>query len=1149
MNSKANRQQIQFPPLLNMESNEVKIDTSFQNVQKCNAPLINGMLSPLYKKEYDHTFLVDKEDNQYSLKPGLGVKFVYKNDVQIGSVIDSHFEKSEFVLNRDVIAYDINNIYLKFSDVDNKIHVVDDTTEIFTSSLLFTDGKIITSRILKIDNDIISVTVYENDIGDVRVLYTHNSEYYDVKVTWLRQYVRLNGSAQYNQVTANPISVDPLIQICKCSDAIVVSLVNEYGYAMNSRESCYFTLVEYANSFYTNFTPKNVQTHAEVTTAVPYAFQPIITSYRGNVVTFYAISSDGQTFYEYENSTKGAELTVPAGNAINDTGNTTEIDGITYNIYSYVKTQSTYSAQVTTNQPTKKWILTIGDNTGNYTASSTDTAESEKTVSFIVYTWATESLVYINSVKITTYNKAADNTETPVEESVAEQYWNANAPFVTSRDETTSSQLVSFLVAPNIFLDNGRAYSLYSFTQNSTAWSNIFANGNYIVEALPTVNWEVNNGNLQYTFTISDESVVITDWKRCPRSNSAILGQNFIQTTMRCNYPEGWVPKSAADGTATGTDTTRYCEWTNSNAYPLTYLPGTVNDTSNNYYVSTGYREDALCYVPVGVKTPLSDKFSLLYNVDLTGTGLLQGISYNEDPNKMGTLLTDWQSIDPSFYVTGNDTAFVYRDKDLKYWKVEIKSGVEMYPILDRFILFNTPSYYNLYDKEKGRFYHYASDFNNRVLFGTQTWVDNTVYNSTDWDKNNMRSTASGINAHYNIIPRNPVVSRIDVPVARYRTYFANQIALQCNVSEDERILGIDVYYSDNNSVTPKYRNTVYPYSVDIYKKNPNLLGLTFPDYSVTNMNPDIWATFINGAGNNDFVSEGYTNYALVYNSQQEPVLLYTQQSETDNVSAFIVIQGQYYCVINDKIYAALYDNGYIQQLDAIVDIKGFKFIGNNPGVAFFWSKTKKAIYSLTGDAMFQHLFAASKFTEMKKHWYDESTQYIYVATDRGLLVFGQQNNYLLEDLKDVTEMEFSREYTYVTNGDKTIQYSFYPFEDAVSNHVIVETSFYGLGATEVATIDRWQLQLVSPDKDKHTVKLSVRSITDMTTQAEEKVVVLTPTDYDKWASSVLVNYVPSLIKGQGIRLSFDSEIPVVQYTAHVSDQGVSTATNKKFSI
>ena len=1147
MNNKASKNQIQFPPLLNTEDNEVHIDTSFQRVERINAPYMNEMLTPLYKKEYDEAFLVDKDDNHYSLKDGLGIKYFYKNDSVLGTINNKHFEKTELHFDSNVLSYDINDYYLIFDDVKNKIKV---EPHIFQSSLLFTEGKVITGRVLKIDDDVISATVYENDIGETHLLYTRNDIGSDVKVEWKRQYARLNGSAQYNQVAATPLSVNPLIQICKKNGAFIVSLVNEYGYVMNSRESCYFTYVEYNDHFYSNFTPKNVATHAEVPTSVPYAFSQITTSYRGNIVTLYAISADNTTFYEYSENTKGPELTVPSGNAITATGETVEIDNVTYNIYSYVKTQSTYTAQATTNQPTKKWILSIGDNTSTYTASSDDAAVASKTVSFIVYTWATESLVYLDSLSITAYDKAADNTEIPVTDLIPEKYWNANAPFVTTRTEITASATVSFLVAPNIFLDNGRAYSLYSFTQNTSAWSYAFANGNYIVEALPNVTWEVNNDALQYTFTISDEAVVVTDNKRCPRSNSAAFGQNFIQTVTRaCNPESGWVPSKAADGTATGTDTTKYCEWTNSNAYPLTYLPGTVNDTSSNYYASNGYREDALCYVPVGVKTKLSNKFSLLYNVDITGTAVIQGVSYNETPDMIGTLLTDWQSVDGSFYITGNDTSFIYRDKDYRYWKIEIKDGTEMHPILDRFILFNTTSYYNLWDKEKNRFYHYASDYNNRVLFGITSWNDATINNSSDWDKNNMRTTASGVNAHYNIMPRNPVVSRIDVPVARYRTYYTSQKALECNVAEDERVLGIDVYYSDNNSTTAKYRNTIYPYSVDVYKKNPLLLGLAFPDYSVTNMNPDIWATFINGAGNNDFVQEGYTNYALVYNSQQEPVLLYTQQSETDNVEAFIVIQGQYYAVINDKIYAALYDNGYIQQLDAIVDIKGFKFIGNNPGVAFFYSKSQRAIYSLTGDAMFQILFDASRFNDMRQHWYDESTQSVYVATDAGLLVFGQNNNYLLEDLKNVTEIEFSGNYTYITNDNKTTQYAYYPFDGSVSNHIILETSFYGLGSTEVSTIDRWNIQVRSPDKDKHNIKVGVRSITDMVTTSEEKTLTLNPADYDKWNNGVLVSYNPAIIKGQGLRLLVDSELPIIQYTAHLTDQNTTTATNKRFSI
>lgn len=188
--------------------------------------------------------------------------------------------------------------------------------------------------------------------------------------------------------------------------------------------------------------------------------------------------------------------------------------------------------------------------------------------------------------------------------------------------------------------------------------------------------------------------------------------------------------------------------------------------------------------------------------------------------------------------------------------------------------------------------------------------------------------------------------------------------------------------------------------------------------------------------------------------------------------------------------------------------------------------------------------------------FYDESTQSIYVGTEEGLLVFGPDNTYCLEDYKDVVDIEFIDGDIHIIeeNAEKnlhketTIRY-YHDRDEYETAQTYLETSFWGLGANEITSIDRWQITLYDPEHREQDVYLQVRTLTDVSTQSEEKKLHINASDWDKYTHSALVSFVPKLIKAQGIRLSIKTIAGIQKIVPHVADQKTSTPTNSKFSI
>ena len=189
-------------------------------------------------------------------------------------------------------------------------------------------------------------------------------------------------------------------------------------------------------------------------------------------------------------------------------------------------------------------------------------------------------------------------------------------------------------------------------------------------------------------------------------------------------------------------------------------------------------------------------------------------------------------------------------------------------------------------------------------------------------------------------------------------------------------------------------------------------------------------------------------------------------------------------------------------------------------------------------------------------HWYDESTQSIYIATEEGLLVFGPDNTYCLEDFKDVVDIEFIGGDIHIIeeNDEKnihkeTILRYHHDRDGYVPLQIELETSFWGLGAGEITSINQWDVVLYDIEHKSQDVTVQVRSLTDVSVQAEEKKIHINANDWDKYTHSVLVRFVPKLQRGKGIRLTVKTISNIQSIVPHVMDIRTSQPSNSKFSI
>lgn len=1180
-NKKATRTQIQFPPLLNLANDRPHIDTSLKNFEKQNGPYINDMIFPFYVKSLDSEYVFDRYGKSYHIENN---KF-YREDLALFAVSNNHFERKDITDRMlSYLCYDVDDTYdgtnitawATLDEETNKItfHFGDND---YTSEILFAEGTIIRSRIRILDDDALLVIYFdEQDTGYIYYCRMNRDGTIEAEMIeeaqWKVQRCRYLTTTNYTSLltTLNKEDKYPFICISKLpnnrgTSGYGISLISDFGLVMNSKDYGFISFIDTEGVIYEygkNLVPDSSSQTAEVTTETSAYFN-IYTGHDTNTMYGAFLYKDGH-YYEYaEDGVLGEEINFPTTYQPNPT----KIDYVTigdvsydYGTYNYRLYASTIT--VATSSRDVEWSFSaesLLDQDVHYSTSDSSYPKSI-TVERRVYTGQDDS--NLNNWRDVLINWMG-------EEALIEDAQIGRGSFLLT-STTATEQQVSWLVAPNIFLDNGKMYSMWTFNCAAGTWSNsgtadganyfTMAVGNTIIESAEFGEITVANDIATYKFTPLSYFTVTND-SRCVRGNSFQIGQNFFANWVKLNNPSTTAPTTRQSGTAESTSS-RYLEYANSNETDLLYFPGSIRcaSTALSYYnywtsiispttdIANGPEEDFLGWVASGYRCQLNNTgWRLLYNTDVSGISTIQGISYTEEMHHMGTLVTPWQSIDEDYIVVGNNKYCIYRATDGTYYQISIEEGAQIQSLLtDRYILVNTTSFWNMYDAKLNKMFHYATDYNGRLFHGSPNASDEPAIDGT---LSYIRVTGDCINGNYNIYPRYAVSSILLPAKINYRIDVSYSQVYDSICPETQDTQGIDMYWGSMNKTATnqcKYRATIGPFLLPNQTEKFDLSNTTYQvSTSSVQLSPNIFTKYIDGQGNHDGVVEGNSNYVATYQTAvPQPQFLYNALSETLNQDAFFVLQGQFYGVIDDKIYSLIYSDGVITERDAIVDIRGMQFIGNNPIIAFFWSPSLRSVFSFTGDANLQHLYYASKWEDVLNpknvYWYDESTQAIYVPTNRGLLVLGSKNTYMFEDWTNVTNVQISEDgVTHITNDGITYNCRYYPEEGYEPKTLHIESSFWGQGSTEVGSIDRFGITLYDPTEEHKATEVTVgtRTITDVTVKSEEKKYKITPDMWDKWSHSVLLNYNPKYIQGQGIRLYIDTDKAIQQITAHVQDR------------
>ena len=978
-NAKAIRSEVEFPPLLNLQEDRPRIASDFRSVEHNNAPYINGMLTPLWKKEYEFTNrpVYDYENNRYEVDNG----WLTKNGEDLFQVEDKHFEKADVTEEYNkYMAFDLDEddqlAYMEWNTGLNSAKLVYGNSVLDTGPL-YANGVVLTARVRCFNNgngqkECVGVIAYEVDTTQkVAYLETRHSKVEKHELVWYYTQPKPSASEAFKKDTIPILNPSPIINICPLkNDSVGVSLVSNYGDVLFTREEGFYTFIHWnedsSNSMHwgqdllpqsgsATETIKNYQITNFVFDISNTSMVDYVDVYKRDDVWYYASSPDD---------------VVPDSDSIYFYPTYLPNQKVIYNGKEY----QMYRAKRYTN---KIAFSSFVDNTygkdAYVTVTFSDGTTSAKTqfVDNKVYITHENNSWYESKIRASKIDIDFGGTIYSPEHIISDNY----SIIQESNPEVISA---SYIVAPNVFLDNGNMYSFYTIPtapEDKSEQTMTLPENCLIIESGTLNAFDTTN----HTYSVNAiEAHLTNSFCPYPRENSIAVGQNFWNSSIkfasngiRSPY-DIYVAKTAAE---TISETVKYTEYSNSNCSDMLYYAGTCPRNNQKFYkYATNNSEDVAWFNPGGFRAPLKNgtPWNILYYVDSTGAVAVQGVSYSKDPDAMGTLVTPFASPAKVQYIAGGKNSVIFVDGHERIYRIDIKDGAQISSIFDNhYIIVNTTSYWNMWDAQRIRKFHYATDYNNRAKIG----LTRTKYRSENakfYTLLRSRQMASAINPNYSILPRLPVSSVIPGAIALAHWVspadYIENIHIYNSVCEEAReTQPIDIFCQGVNTsnTAVMYTASVKPYvSGNQIYRDSNLELTSYTDSKAILAVADILSKFIDGAGNHSLIVEGSSKYVLTYNNQNKPTFLYSLVSgiDVDDVKWFFVIQGQYYAVIGEKIYAMIYSNGMISQSDAIVDIRDLKFVGNTPAIAFFVNPYTKQVYSFTGDANLQAIFFGNKY-------------------------------------------------------------------------------------------------------------------------------------------------------------------------------------------
>lgn len=535
--------------------------------------------------------------------------------------------------------------------------------------------------------------------------------------------------------------------------------------------------------------------------------------------------------------------------------------------------------------------------------------------------------------------------------------------------------------------------------------------------------------------------------------------------------------------------------------------------------------------------TEQNDGWRLLFN-----NNILSNVGCYEKGEYIGTILADWFSIDGDFCIAFNQTSLYYKDNNGTIWKLElVTEGNEWdYRLVeDRYIVFNTTNYFNCYDTKTGVKRHWASDYNNRMLYGygfTSYSNNNTYRRILEQTRfNGLIITAQ--NANYEMTK--DMITGLILGAIVYDGCLKDTVSfLSCKMPYGA-VESIDLYRGDNDSTSAIY---VCSYSNAIKFVNNDLVN-PYAVYPISEngdiqFNPNLFTMFIKSYNNKDMVISDGIAYRLVYFNNVVPVMAYYMLDGVEELIGAFVLQTSYYGVSESRLYQMNYSNGV--GVEVVADITNMEYLGALPSQALFWSAQNRAIYSFKGNCIMTLMQYANELTGIYGKWYNPATQELFLDTNIGILVFSDLGTYCLEwetetEGASVKDIFFFKDHFIVNLIDDTEYSYFYSYnnkEGYTSNGIFIFTKYYGNGLVPI-TVNNVYVRLYNQSvaDAEGNIIFKGHTITDIGTETDEKTVVIGGEEGEAWdtpTDTMLVKYTPQYNRGLGFALEIKTTFPII---------------------
>ena len=508
-------------------------------------------------------------------------------------------------------------------------------------------------------------------------------------------------------------------------------------------------------------------------------------------------------------------------------------------------------------------------------------------------------------------------------------------------------------------------------------------------------------------------------------------------------------------------------------------------------------------------------------------------------------LVTEWNALDPQHiyvqkYKENYNGVINYDNADVIFktnsgWFKLVESTPKLKKILNQ-VICNVNDIKNSFDIKLNRFILFAPAWNNRLISLRREDYDyklNTKYRIFGEDIAYMASSINeydlGLNASILINP---------VPISKYESETdRNSVggpSLDKISDEDTVFVNYYLKFLSTDTVYYLYSVSLKEYinctQYDIYNIG-ELRGLPFPSDTNGNVQycPSLFAEFVSAFGNDIFVREGTDTYQLM-KSDNQPIMSYYLGTLIEGLQEVFILQGQYYGIINNQIFAIQFNNGVVANQTSTVSVKNLQFVGNTPYEALFFSKTNRCLYSFTGANVLNQKQLVDKISEVRNYLYNPATQTVFLITDIGVLFYGLFGMFLLE-YTNISNIFLLDNGIVMSDNSGNYRYIKYYLDEGdegyTKENIRLETCFYGMNNEVVTINDCLYFRLFSEEHEEGDLKVSATTISLSGRKTEETTFKIKASDWDKITHTIYLRYQPKTQRGLGVSFSIDSPFKI----------------------